>query len=178
MNGRAIMEPLMRGLVAIAIGSSLAIACGGGDGGVSPGSPLSASAVTDFCGALCSYSTECGTPDSDFCGGDCENVVGRIRGDVALDFQDCYLGTACEGLEGNDCESIITDADGRPAYDSFLASCEAGSQECFGGELTCTGGEADLFVSFSDATLQAGTACFDLPCEQVSGCLQDAFGDI
>jgi hypothetical protein len=162
-----------------AILTSLFMACGG-DGGLEappPGQALSAAEVEAVCADLCGRLGECGV-DTGGCTGQCAAEFAELRGDLLLDYRDCFVGQDCSNVTmQDDCEELFDDVPLRPIHQEYLEICEARSEECLGEALDCSY-DMERFGAYSDAFVAAAIACWEGPCEEALACLEEVFGDI
>jgi hypothetical protein len=146
--------------------------CGEDDGslGASATSPLSEAERTEACGALCEHEATCGV-DQGECLEWCDGMVRVMRADAARSLLACYSAIECdESSEGGCLGDVIDETTPSEAFGVANGACHAAQTRCqdwYGCDVT-------FFRLLSDQTLYEVTACFDLPCDQVSDCLDAA----
>jgi hypothetical protein len=150
--------------------------CGGGSTAPDASPPVlldnapSPAELTELCERLCDFTNSCPGPGDASCVASCTDYGMRRRADAVARQIDCIIAEGCGGSAGCRAAAIVGLEPTAETTWAF-AACQATGERC---DFTC--GMIDDGIMWSDATLDAITACYDLPCDQIGDCTAAATG--
>jgi hypothetical protein len=178
------LAAMMRAPISLLV--ALLAGCGGGDDGgptTDDGQPLSPSALSAACQETCAHGVMCAWyTDQTACEANCASQSGFFRGTGYAAWMGCLAQADCAGPNvGEGCYvQAATAAAPRDVHDEYVTSCQGLTDVCPVITLPSNVCDLDNVILFSDPYMTSTVLpCFDLGCDQVSGCLEtnvlDAF---